>query len=310
MKKSCALSVVLFFVLFPMLRHTDYVLEGARYGLLLWYNSVVPALFPFMVLSDMIAANGGIPVIMMPVYHVLRRFLPISKNGCYVLVAGFLCGCPMGAKTCSDFVSEGKISLQEANFLIAICSHPSPMFLLGYAYPLFSDVVPIWKFLCSIYGPVLILAVMSASVSYGFDSVSRRESAVIAKNSDSARTMDETILSAVTILCKIGGYLILFSILIVFLRHMTILPTFLRLGMIGALEMTTGVRELAGSLSLKKAWILSAASLSFGGCSGIFQTKAVLGNEKKAGLSIRPYIFWKLLHAALSAGIAFMLCKS
>lgn len=327
MKKSHLLSIFLFFLLFPMLRRTDYVIEGARYGLLLWYNSVVPALFPFMVLSGMIAANGGVPLIMTPVYHVLRHVLPISKDGCYVLVAGLLCGYPMGAKTCQDFVKEGRIEKNEGSFLMAICNHPSPMFLLGYAYPFFADIVSIRTFLCCIYGPIVILAPLSAVISYGCKS--RRGHSAHAhptsanthkyNSSDSklasAPTADETILSAVTILCKIGGYLVLFSILIVFLQHTNVLPMYFRLGLIGALEMTTGVRELAASLSPKIAWITSAAALTFGGCSGIFQTKAVLSsdtqnNEKKAGLSIRPYIFWKLLHAALSAGFAFMLCKS
>lgn len=302
-----------------MLFHTDYVLEGARYGLLLWYNSVVPALFPFMVLSGMIVAEGEISVIMTPVYHVLKLFLPISKDGCYVLAAGFLCGYPMGAKTCQDFVEEGRISLREGNFLMAVCNHPSPMFLLGYAYPLFADVVPVWKFLCCIYGPVLILALLSSAVFFSTTHLHPTDRrfphplnalAVSPAFLKPAPTTDETILSAVTILCKIGGYLVLFSIAIVFLRNMEVLPVSLRLGIIGSLEMTTGIRELAHVFPPQKAWIMSAAVLTFGGCSGIFQTKAVLGNEKKAGLSIRPYIFWKLLHAAMSAGMAFLLCKS
>lgn len=124
---------------------------------------------------------------------------------------------------------------------------------------------------------------------------------------------DETILSSVEVLCKIGGYLVLFSILIVFLRHESRIPTFAKLAATGALEMTTGIRELASSLPESPAFITSVAVLTFGGFSGIFQTNAVLtmepsGNEKRAGLSIRPYFFWKIAHASLSAGLAYLLC--
>ena len=100
----------------------------------------------------------------------------------------------------------------------------------------------------------------------------------------------------------------LFSILIVFLRHMSFIPEGIRLFLIGALEMTTGIRELSASLAPAHGFVASVAALTFGGCSGIFQTKAVLGNTKKAGLSIRPYIIWKLLHAFISSGIAYFLC--
>lgn len=195
---------------------------------------------------------------------------------------------------------------------MAVCNHPSPMFLLGYAYPLFSDFVPEWKFLCCIYGPVLILAAISAAVSRAFipsDPNRYFQRSIPSASPNLTQTTDETILSAVTILCKIGGYLILFSIAIEFIQGMALLPVPLRLGMICALEMTTGIQTAAHTLPPKEAWIMSAAALTFGGFSGIFQTNAVLGNDKKAGLSIRPYIFWKLLHAVLSAGAAFLLCN-
>ena len=51
-------SIVLCILLILLLLRPDCTTEGARYGLLLWYNSVVPALFPFMVLSNLIVHTG------------------------------------------------------------------------------------------------------------------------------------------------------------------------------------------------------------------------------------------------------------
>ena len=325
MKKNAGWSVLLFAALIPMLYHADYVTEGAKYGLLLWYQSVVPALFPFMVISGLIVGSGGIPVIMAPVYQLLHVVLPVSRDGCYVLTAGLLCGYPMGAKTCADFIREGRISATEGQFLMAICNHPSPMFLLGYVYPFFSEWLNIKVLLAAVYSPVIILAIVSRWFYFGrngmhmkMQSSSAEPPEYISKmtatddytgKNDMPVSSDETILSAVTILCKIGGYLVLFSIMIVFLQNMKWIPAYLRLFLMGILEMTTGIRELCDSLPPVNSFIASAAALTFGGFSGIFQTKAVLGNEKKAGLTIRPYVVWKLLHAVLSAGIAFLAYK-
>lgn len=297
-------SVVLCFMLLLMLLNAGYVTEGAGYGLLLWYNSVVPALFPFMVLSDLITASGGVSVIMAPVHFLLGRILPISADGCYVLVSGLLCGYPMGAKTCAEFVRDGRISPQEGKFLMAVCNHPSPMFILGYVYPFFSAEIGAAELLAAVYGPVILLAFLAKAV-YTADGTGKGEGPKVhPPEALKGMSIDQAILSSAGILIKIGGYLMLFSILIVFLRHMNALPVLPRLVLIGAMEMTTGIRELAVSLPFPVSGAAAAAALTFGGFSGLFQTKAVLGtdNEKNAGLSIRQYFFWKLLHAALSAG--------
>lgn len=326
MKKSVGLCLLLLL----MLLNAGAVTEGARYGLLLWYISVVPALFPFMVLSGLITSGGGVQMIMTPVHVLLHRLIPISKNGCYVLVSGLLCGYPMGAKTCADFVREGRITAQEGRFLMAICNHPSPMFLLGYVYPFFAEQIGAWVLLTAVYGPVAVLAMAAKRVYFrGENRAAREEASRTPEGRESAAapalTADEAILSSADILIKIGGCLMLFSIAIVLLRRAVFLPVPFRLALIGAMEMTTGIRELAASLPFPLSGAASMAALTFGGFSGLSQTQAVLGpagepenaslahvryaGQKNAGLSIRQYFFWKLLHGALSAGTFLILCR-
>ena len=116
MKKSFLLLILLIF----MLLHPAITVTGASNGLLLWYSSVVPALFPFMVLSSLIVASGSLSVLMAPVQLVLGPLLGLSAEGCYTLLSGLVCGFPMGAKTCADFFSRGQISLKEGKFLMAV----------------------------------------------------------------------------------------------------------------------------------------------------------------------------------------------
>lgn len=44
---------------------------------------------------------------LMQPFTVVFRFCGLSADGWYVLLTGLLCGCPMGAKTCADFLAEG-----------------------------------------------------------------------------------------------------------------------------------------------------------------------------------------------------------
>ena len=323
MKKSVGLAILMVFLLL----YPRFAAEGARYGLLLWYTSVVPSLFPFMVLSSLIVSSGGVSLLMKPVRAFLGPWLPLSENGCYTLISGLLCGCPMGAKTCGDFVREGKLSVQEGRFLMAICNHPSPMFLLGFVCPFFEAGMHPSRLLLSIYLPLLPLAALAKRIYFpGLLSPASNGSR---PQIQPAPALDTAILAAAEILCRIGGYLMLFSIVIVFLRRALWLPASLRLFLMGAMEMTTGVREVSASLPFPDSGTAAAAILAFGGICGIFQTRAVTASgwpeEKKsrtddggsspkdqggrtedkkiAGLSIRQYILWKLLHSALAAVI-------
>ena len=321
MKKSFLLLILLIF----MLLHPAITVTGASNGLLLWYSSVVPALFPFMVLSSLIVASGSLSVLMAPVRLVLGPLLGLSAEGCYTLLSGLVCGFPMGAKTCADFLSRGQISLKEGKFLMAVCNHASPMFLLGYVYPLFHGNLLLWKLLAAVYGPALLLA-LPARLLYRNGAPTGRKpkmqgiaepQEIPGPNPPSPNqsnpgnlSADEAILSSVEVLCRIGGLLILFSIAVEFLRGARQLPAGLRLFLMGAMEMTTGIRELAAALPYPYSAAAACASLTFGGLSGIFQTKAALGalaQKKKAGLSIRQYCVWKLLYACLTAAILLAL---
>ena len=118
------------------------------------------------------------------------------------------------------------------------------------------------------------------------------------------------VLSCMLINVLIGGLLILFSIAVEFLRGARQLPAGLRLFLMGTMEMTTGIRTLAAALPFPYSAAAACASLTFGGLSGILQTKAALGalaQKKKAGLSIRQYCAWKLLYACLTAAILLAL---
>lgn len=264
-KRAFLILLCLIFMIF----HADLVTKGAASGLLLWYSSVVPALFPFMVLSSVLSASGGVQALMRP-FPVIFRFAGLSADGWYVLLTGLLCGCPMGAKTCADLYAEGRISSGEAKFLFALCNHPSPMFLAGFVCPMFASQVPLSYFVFSIYAPLLLLAVpasliyrrehVRASFPASITAKAQTKHSEIALNAAimnpdapsvsrltrPAITLDAAIMNSAEILVKIGGYLIFYSILILVVRNISRIPAPVRLFLCGSLEITTGtVRFMA-----------------------------------------------------------------
>lgn len=314
-------TAVFFLFMIIMLLFPEITGFGVRNGLLLWYQSIVPALFPFMVISSLIVSGDGITLLMKPVHKLIRHLIPISENGCFVLLSGLICGYPMGAKTCAEFLKEKRIHQSEGRFLMAVCNHPSPMFLFGFAYPHFKEQIPPFVFLLNMYLPLLILALMAKFYYFHFDKTVLQSVTCFEPAKTVRLSFDHAIMSSVEILCKIGGYLIFFSIIIRMVIQSPIIPVKIRLFLIGIMEMTTAIRELADTLPFPESYIASIGAISLGGLSGLFQVKSVISQtdidedniknrqKNKAGLSIRPYFFWKLAHTVLAVICACIICN-
>ena len=89
-------------ILALLLSHPRLSADGAQKGLLLWFNTVFPTLFPFMLFSKLLAEHGGAPLLLAP-FHPVLKHLGMSVYSGYALLAGLLCGYPMGMKTAADF---------------------------------------------------------------------------------------------------------------------------------------------------------------------------------------------------------------
>ena len=100
MKKSIG-GVLSVLCLLMLLFNPGLALEGARQGLVLWGNVVLPTLLPFMICSGVIVAMDAIHILTGPFKPILSGILSLSDQGSFCLMSGLLCGYPMGAKTTS-----------------------------------------------------------------------------------------------------------------------------------------------------------------------------------------------------------------
>lgn len=275
--------------------------EGARNGLVLWGSVVVPTLLPFMICSNVIVALNAIHILVFPVKRLLHQFLCLSDAGSYTFISGLLCGYPMGARNCSDFMDNKRISEKEGKYLLAICNHPSPMFLLGYAASGLPASVPVWLLLVSIYLPILPIA-WAAQKYYGIKEPSRS----LPVTRKAARTFDDSLMDSCEVMVKIGGYIMLFSIMAMYITKLPINAPEQKAVLLGFVEITTGIKAISEAFSGIAGGLWIGTVTAFGGLSGIFQTKSVI---KNAGLSIRHYVAWKTFHSFLTIILFILLSR-
>ena len=299
MKKSIErLLPVLCLIL--LLARPALAFTGARDGLVLWTTVVLPTLLPFMICSGVIVALDGVGLLTRPFAPFFSGLLKLSPNGCFVLMSGLLCGYPMGAKTDSEFLDSRRISPAQARYLLAIANHPSPMFVLGYVADRLALVqggsgCPLWAVALALYLPVIPVARLARRI-YGYHG-EEDPSPAADETSAAPFSFDVHMMGCFETMVKIGGYIMLFSILAMYLANLPFDLPLMRPALLGAVEITTGIQAIAASVPGFPAAVLIAAATAFGGFSGIFQTKSVL---KNAGLSIRHYVLWKALHSLIT----------
>ena len=121
MKKFITRSLLLIFLFF-LIRFSTISIAGASSGLMLWYQSIVPALLPAMILSSLIVQTGAADYITILLQPLTKRLFCIRAEGTYCVLIGMLCGYPIGVKTCVDYMKLGRIDRTEGNYLLAFIS--------------------------------------------------------------------------------------------------------------------------------------------------------------------------------------------
>lgn len=278
----CTVFLVLFFLLFPRT-----VGAGAKEGLELWFHTVLPALMPFMMISGFMMKERITEPLNRLFGPVLSVLFSIPYRMCYPVVVGFLSGFPVGAKVTGQMYRNGEISKEEAEYLISFCNNASPMFLISF--------IGVECLHLRVPAEIFVFILFSAWVSSFYS----RRKYHISKNGKTCvprqaarpgivEALDESIMDSFVTMTKIGGYILLFSILIRAILEFVPVDHSLKYIIIGCLEITAGGKVFSGiSFVPWLKYSIFVGLCAFGGISSMFQTASVL---RQTGLSMAGYV--------------------
>lgn len=328
MKKRYLLPTLLCFLyllLFP-----KNAVNSARDGLLLWYNSVLPVLFPFMLLCSLILRLNLLESLPSAFYKPICRLFGCSCYGAFAVLVGFLCGFPMGAKITGDLLRQNKISRTEAKFLYGFVNNLSPGFILSYiAAEQLGDASLGLSLLVPILGSAILYGLLSSiwfrrtnytqhtlsesrqhtsdrSTFHAASADSAPENTFLHTTSDNSffLTLDDCIYDTIRSTVKLGAYITLFCILVGAFTCLlpdaaAHLPSLL---LLSCIEVTNGVRMIArASLSFPVRYIVISAIAAFGGLSALAQSIGISGMDRELLFS---YIKSRVITTLLSICIA------
>lgn len=287
------ITMIIFLIL--LLIFNDTVIAGTQNGLLLWYQTLIPSLLPFILVTNALSEMNAYQ-------QFASRFATKNTDRFYetlAVIMGNLCGYPIGAKIINDFVISNCMSEQRGNHILAMASQASPMFLIGYVFRHFlSDKLPLFIFLIAIYSPVVLYYFL-------FRCFSKKQSVRLLNTPARNIPFRDTFMHSVEIMVNIGIYVILFSILLSILlpfchTDSTKFPLFF-------LEITTGLQLVANTnhIEIVKTCLLCATS-AFGGLCSAYQIKGVLQYENA---HIKRYLIDKCILSSGTFLIIYLYCR-
>ena len=107
--------------------------QGARQGLLLCRDLLIPALFPFFVLSSLLIETGWAGRLVRPLARWARPLLGVGGAGTTALLLGLIGGYPVGLRTLASLRQRGDCSQAEARRAALFCNNCGPAFFIGAA---------------------------------------------------------------------------------------------------------------------------------------------------------------------------------
>ena len=318
MKKTDKIYHLLFtalalYLVVLLLRYPALSLEYASTGLNLWFTKMVPTLLPFMILSGIMIRMNLTEGFVSLLHPFLHRLYGTSKNGSYTIVMGLLCGFPMGARIIGELYESNKLSREESAHLLYFCNNIGPIYFLSYVVPVLGIEKPLVPLLIMygipmLYGLILFRAPKLYQHRSAKDTVLLHGDTPVASCSSHTASLkrtpllaaiDSSVLSGLLGIAKLGGYMVFFNLLnIIFVPFHHVSTDLLNVYRC-LLEITSGI-DYSGQSLFYPILIL----LPFGGFSCIAQTYSMI---RQTDLSVRPYIFHKVIQTAITALCYFLL---
>ena len=266
--------------------------------------SVVPSLFPFMVISSLLTqsapylfsgSSGHIPFSKMPYPALLALFL------------GSFCGFPVGIVTTAGLKKRGLITRDEAERLSAVSNNAGPAFVIEVVGCAFwgSRAIGIKLYLIQMIASWILAVFILRSKAADSTAVSRKRSAIPElSNSAFVSFFGEAIVSGALGIIKICAYIVFFASLTEALRILPFeIPKAVEGALSAVLEFTSGCR-MGAEIGGKSGIVLSSFAIGFSGISVLLQGASFASN---AGFSLRKTAAVKLLQGTICAIAAFCL---
>ena len=267
-------------------------LSGAAEGIHLCLKTLIPSLFPYFVLSNIL--TGALYGQELPFLRPIASVCKIPAGACTLFAVGLLGGYPAGARNVAEMHRMGGLPTDQASRMIVFCNNAGPAFIFGILQTLFSDpMVPWLLWIVHIISALVVgMSLPRASIDDCLHPLSRP-----IKLTDAL----ERAVHAMTAVC---GWVVLIRTILAFLDRclLHLLPVYAQVALAGLLELSNGCLRLGQLENEPLRFVLAAGLLAFGGICITLQTASVAD-----AIPLNLYFPGKMLQCSVSILLSCLL---
>ena len=275
-----------------LLTRPELAAEAVRQGFALCAGSVLPAMFPFFVLSSAFLGCGGGAAAARVLDGVMGRLFGLSGAGGAAFFLGLVGGYPLGARCVGELVRCGEISRQEAERLLGFCNNAGPAFILQVVglgvFGSLSAGVKLWV--------IHIASAVLCGIFFRRKRLDSLEKQTFFPQKPSVKVLVDAVAAGGLTCMQVTAFISFFLVLLKLWIDLTGLDA---PGVLGFFEMTNGILALGRS---RRDFALAAALLGWGGWCVHGQSMAALSG---CGVSMGYYFRGKVMQAVISAVLAW-----
>ena len=293
-------SLTLFLFVY-LITHTENAAAAVTSSLRVCALRLIPSLFPFMVLTNLICSTGLADLAARALGNVFSKATGLPPDGAAVFLLGSVGGFPIGAVAAKKLLDRGRLSATDAGRLIAFSNNAGLAFCVGGIGPLFVSAAVGLKLWGVQLGAAVLFALVTAERHVSISAPRGPERHRVSPGRLLTLLSESVSGSAVSML-KVCAFAVFFGTVgDVICRILPPLPAALAAQFL-ELTLTAGLSSAFGRAGLP----ICAFALGFAGLSVHAQVAAIL---EGSGVPMRRFCLFKLAQGAVSALVFAILCQ-
>ena len=288
------LFLILCGILIWFLTDAARIRAEAGEALVLCGKSVIPALFPFLVVSSLLVSLGFGEWLSPYLGGLMAPLFRLPGLASSALVLGLVGGYPIGAQTAADLYRQRLLTRQETERLLSFCNNSNPVFLISVlGVGVFGRVqTGVWLWLIHVLSALLVGLLFRG---HGKNADRRRPPPIPCRAVSLPAALVAAVRNSAVGMLSVCAFVTLFYVVAAPLEALGG-----RLGpaLVGMVELFSLTPLLTPDFF---GFVLAAGCAGWGGLSVLCQTAAVLDGTD---LTLRPCLLGKLIQGLLAALLA------
>lgn len=305
MKKNIfnIIIIISFLILFfEILFNKRLIFDTISYSLNIWVNTLIPSMFPFFVISNILISYNITNYIPKIIKQIFSKIFNTREEIISIFFLSLFSGFPSNAINTKNLYNQKLITTEEAAHALTFTHFANPLFVLSTVAVLFLNNEK--------YGYLILFSHYLGNIMVGilFRKYSPTNNINYKTNINKSQSFSNTLIKAIkssidTLLLILGTltcFLILSSLIINKLNINPYLSSIIK----GILEMTMGLKAISLIIipDIYKV-VISTMIISFGGLAVHLQ---VLSQLVETDISYQPFFVARLIHSIISGFICYI----